>query len=85
MTTIRENFEREENVFKGTILIPKTPNIIVHLLILRAATNIILLRHPNFTDYRDHTNPLCLIDIYYNYARQKQIKKHIKRLSKMKL
>ena len=51
MTTIRENFEREENVFKGTILIPKTPNIIVHLLILRAATNIILLRRPNFTDY----------------------------------
>ena len=38
-------------------------------LILRIATDIILLRSPNFTDYLDYTSSLCLIDPYYNYAR----------------
>ena len=37
-------------------------------LILRIATDIILLRSPNFTDYWDYTNPLCLIGSYHNYA-----------------
>ena len=68
MTTIwQKRFEREEHVFIRTIFIP--PILFYTTLILRIATGIILLRSPNFTDYWDYTNPLCLIDPYDNYAR----------------
>ena len=42
--------------------------------ILRTATDVILLRPPNFTDYWNHTSPLCLLDPYHNQARQSTFK-----------
>ena len=62
--------ESKEHVFIITILIPPTPYYYCtppHFVnILRTASDIILLRPPNFTDYWDRASPLHLLDLYYN-------------------
>ena len=65
----KEIWKRRTCFYQNHLHSTKLLTLFYTTFILRIAADIILLRSPNFTDYWDYTNPLCLIDPYYNYAR----------------